>query len=300
MSQSRQDVQNQRDRVLPLLDLDVLRSFVTICETGSFSKAAALIFRTPSALSMQIKRLEETLGHSLFNRDSRKVTLTLEGEKLLMHSRRLLKLNQEVVSDFLTPAVEGTVRFGVVDILESAHLPEIMAQFANCYPTVHVDIYIGQSVDLVRRFNDNELDLIIYTQGCEGKPKEKGDVVFRERLVWAHNGSGNAYQQSPLPVALSNPGCMWRSAVTEVLDKAAIPYRIAYASENYVGQQAAMVADLAVAPYPESLVKPPLTQVAEEAGLPDLGYYQLELVSKGNSGPAIEALRTHVEVVLSK
>ena len=124
----------------PLLDTEVLRSFVAIAESGSFTRAAKQVFRTPSALSMQIKRLEETLGHPLFVREARQVRLTPEGETLLGYGRRLLKLNQEAVSRFLAPSVEGTVRVGTPDDVGTRILPQVLSRFARSHPAVQVEV----------------------------------------------------------------------------------------------------------------------------------------------------------------
>src|SRR5690606_36877221 len=100
---------------LPLLELDVLRTFVAIAETGSFTTAAGAVFRTPSAVSLQIKKLEETLGRSLFSRDARSVSLTADGEVLIGYARRLLAINHEAVSKFVVPDIRGVVRLGSPD-----------------------------------------------------------------------------------------------------------------------------------------------------------------------------------------
>ena len=128
---------------LPLLDSDLVRTFVAIAETGSFTRAARQVFRTPGALSMQIKRLEETLGKTLFVRDARQVRLTPEGEVLLSFGRRLLKLNEEAVAQFLAPSLEGRVRFGTPDDVGTRLLPGVLAQFARSHPAVQVDVVVG-------------------------------------------------------------------------------------------------------------------------------------------------------------
>ena len=124
----------------PLLDTDVLRSFVAIAEYGSFTHAAKAVFRTPSALSMQIKRLETTLDKSLFVREARRVQLTEHGELLLRYARQLLQLNAETVNAFLAPALEGTVRIGTPDDVGTRILPRVLAAFARSHPAVQVDV----------------------------------------------------------------------------------------------------------------------------------------------------------------
>lgn len=279
---------------LPLLDTDVLRSFVAIAESGSFTRASEQVFRTPSALSMQIKRLEETLGQRLFVRETRNVRLTPEGEVLLSFGRRLLKLNEEAVAQFLTPPVEGTVRFGMPDDIGSRVLPGILAQFARTHPAVQVDVVVGRSVDMQKRIDRDELDLVLVSEGNLGMEPGRGEVIHSEPLVWAGREGGIALQRSPLPIALASHGCAWRAMALAALDRASIPYRIAYTSENCAGQEAAMIADLAVAPFPLSLVRPPLRRLDQHSELPTLGHYQIALMRREGAGPASETLAGYV------
>ncbi|AFT70977.1 putative transcriptional regulator [Alloalcanivorax dieselolei B5] len=279
---------------LPLLDIDVIRSFVAIAESGGFSRAAATVHRTPSALSMQIKRLEEMLDQPLFIREARQVRLTPQGEALLGYARRLLKLNEETVGHFLKPALTGQVRLGSPDDVGTRILPRVLARFARTHPAVQVDVLAGRSVDLVQRLNDGDLDMTLVTVGNDGLEPTLGEVVHSEPLVWAGRDGGLAVQRQPLPLSLANQGCAWRRVALAALDHAGIDYRIAYSSEHCAGQEAAMLADLAVAPFPHSLVKPPLRRLDNEAGLPELGHYQIALV-RGAAGPAHDALAEQVK-----
>src|SRR2546430_7421366 len=123
---------------LPLLDLDVLRTFVAIAETGSFTTAANAVFRTPSAVSMQIKKLEDILGRSMFARDARSVSLTTDGEMLLGYARRLLSINREVVSKFIIPEIVGVVRLGSPGGYGARGLSPVVERFAAAPPPVSV------------------------------------------------------------------------------------------------------------------------------------------------------------------
>ena len=119
---------------LPLLDLDVLRTFVAIAETGSFTTASSAVFRTPSAVSMQIKKLEDILGRTVFSRDARSVALTSDGEMLLGYARRLLAINREAVSKFIIPDISGVVRLGSPDDYGERVLPHVLKRFAQSHP----------------------------------------------------------------------------------------------------------------------------------------------------------------------
>lgn len=272
---------------LPLLDTEVLRTFVAIAESGSFTRAARQVFRTPSALSMQIKRLEETLGQTLFVREARRVRLTPEGEVLLGYGRRLLRLNEEAVSRFLAPSLEGRVSFGTTDDQGTRILPGVLAQFARSHPAVQVDVVVGSSSAMLQRLDAGELDLALVTAG------ERGQVVHSEPLVWAGREGGVAARRSPLPVALANHGCPWRQAALDALDRAGLRYRVAYTCEHCAGQEAAMLADLAVAPFPQGLIRPPLRRL-DGGMLPPLGDYQVALVRRDGLGSAGEVLAERV------
>ncbi|SDJ12296.1 LysR substrate-binding domain-containing protein [Billgrantia gudaonensis] len=277
---------------LPLLDTDVLRTFVAIAESGSFTRAARQVFRTPSALSMQIKRLEETLGQTLFVREARQVRLTPEGELLLGYGRRLLRLNEEAVTQFLAPSLEGRVSLGTTDDVGSRILPGVLAQFARSHPAVQVDVVVGGSRDMLVRLEAGELDLVLSTGGMHD-PSAHVETVHSEPLVWAGREGGVAAQRSPLPVALANHGCPWRKLALDALDRAGLSYRIAYTCEHCAGQQAAMLADLAVAPFPLALIRQPLRRLDGDI-LPALGDYQVALVRRDGLGGAGEALAERV------
>jgi DNA-binding transcriptional LysR family regulator len=279
---------------LPLLESDVLRTFVGIAESGSFTRTAAQVYRTTAAVSMQIKRLEETLGRNLFIREARRVHLTPEGEMLLGYARRLLKLNEEAVSQFLRPALAGRVGFGSPTDLGNRVLPGVLSMFARSHPAVQVEVSVGRSVELIERLDAGELDLTLVNAGNDGLDDSRGEVIYSEALVWAGREGGLAVQRSPLPLALASPGCAWRRTALDALDRLNLPYRIAYSCEQCAGQEAAMIADLAVAPFPLSLVKPPLRRLGEEHGLPPLGDYHIKLLRGSNRGDAAAALATQV------
>lgn len=283
-----------RRQPAPLLDIDVLRSFVTICESGSFTRAASRLFRTPSALSMQIKRLEETLGETLLVREPRRVSPTPEGELLLGYGRRLLRLNQEAISRFLTPTLEGTVRVGTSDDVGTRVLPHALARLARTYPAVQVEVVTGRSVSLLERRGGQALDLVLVTVGKMGKVPDQAEIVHSEPLVWAGLRGGIAHQRTPLPLAVARHGCAWRAMALAALDRADIDYRIAYMSEHSAGQEAALLAGLAVAPFPASMVQEPLQALDEELGFPTLGEYQIALVRRDGADPVADVMADYV------
>ena len=279
---------------MPLLEIDVLRTFVSIAESGSFTRTAAQIFRTTSAVSMQIKRLENTLGCALFSREARRVALTAEGERLLSYARRLLKLNEEAVGAFIKPSLSGQVRFGAPADIGTHILPGLLSLFARTHPGIEVNVSVGRSVDMIQRIDAGELDVALISVGNLGQDDTRGEVVHREPLVWAGRAGGVAMRRNPLPLALASAECAWRRQALDALDRVGRSYRIAYSSEQCAGQEAAMVADLAVAPYPLSLIRPPLRRLDEEADLPALGEYQIKLLSAAQCSEPVKVLSQHV------
>ena len=184
---------------LPTLELDVLRTFVAIAETKSFSAAANAVFRTPSAVSMQIKKLEETLKRPVFIRDARNVTLTGDGEILLSYARQLLAINREAVSKFITPDISGVVRLGSPDDYGERVLPHVLKRFAETHPAIAVDVVIDQSVNLQKRLDDGTLDLTLMTCSSVHTPAGS-EVLLTENIVWAGARGGSAHLRDPLPV----------------------------------------------------------------------------------------------------
>lgn len=283
----------------PLLDNDLLRTFVAITDTGSFTRAAQRVHRTTSAVSMQVKRLEEMLGRTLFVREGRSVSLTPDGEALLSFGRRMLRINDEAVARFLAPSIDGRVRFGAPDDFGTRFLPNILARFAATHPMVEVDVVLAPSVRLTAELDAGDLDLTLVTAGSSDTRTESGIVVYSEPLVWAGLKGGHAQEDEPIPLALSSQGCAWRSTALAALDRAGTPYRIAYNSEHCQGQLAAILADLAIAPLPQSLVIPPYARVDPRYGLPSLGNYQILLIKGIDIGPAAEALAEQISESLA-
>ncbi|GGB01062.1 LysR family transcriptional regulator [Brucella endophytica] len=279
---------------LPILDLDVLRTFVMIAETKSFSAAANAVFRTPSAVSMQIKKLEETLGTTLLDRDARSVSLTSDGELLLGYARRMLALNREAVAKFVAPTVSGLVRLGSPDDIGEWVLPFVLKRFAETHPNVTVDVIIDRSLNLRRRLEEQRLDITMVNVTCSGSESSDMEVLMTEDLVWVGAKGGTAYERDPLPLSMWEEGCAWRGNALEALDKAGRDYRVAYMSAHSTGQRSAILADLAVAPFSKSLVSEGIAVLGPEHGLPPLGQYQLGMIVARNAGQHVQVVAQHL------
>lgn len=278
---------------LPLLELDVLRTFVAIAETGSFTTAAAAVFRTPSAVSMQIKKLEEVLGRSVFTRDARSVSLTTDGEMLLAYARRMLAINREAVSKFVMPDISGVVRLGSPDDYGERVLPSVLKRFAQTHPSIAVDVTIDQSVNLRKRLANRQLDLTLVT--CtEGVEQADMEILLTEPIAWAGAKGGCAYMREPLPVSLWEEGCAWRNGAVKALGEAGRDYRVAYLSAHTAGQRAAILSDLAIAPLPKSFIRDDLVELGPKDGLPQMGNYHIGMVMAPDAPAPVRAAAEHM------
>jgi DNA-binding transcriptional LysR family regulator len=277
---------------LPLLDLDVLRTFVAIAETGSFTTAANAVFRTPSAVSMQIKKLEDILGRSVFARDARSVTLTTDGEMLLGYARRMLAVNREAVSKFIVPDITGVVRLGSPDDFELV-LPAILKRFAQTHPSIAVDVVIDQSSQLRRRMDDRTLDITLLTNSCKSNVAG-AEVLLTEPIVWAGAKGGCAHLKEPMPISVWEEGCAWRAAALEALGREGRNYRIAYMSAHTAGQRSAIMADLALAPLPRSFITGDMVELGQEHGMPIIGDYSLAMLVAEEASAPVKAAADHI------
>jgi DNA-binding transcriptional LysR family regulator len=275
-----------------LIDVDQLRTFIAIAETGSFTKAADVVHKTQSAVSMQMKRLEERLGRAIFARDGRASKLTEDGERLLDYARRIIKLNVEVLAALSDAELTGRVRLGVPDDYADRYLPEIMARFARAYPGVELTVMCEPSVDLVERVDGNDLDLAIITDCGTSRPSE----IFRqERLLWVTSNRHSIHAEEPLPLALGRPTCGWRRAAIACLETIGRPHRILYTSVNAGAIAAAVLSGLAVSVFPESALRPGMRVLSPPDGFPELPSCRVGLVRNPHErSPLADALAEHI------
>ena len=277
---------------MPTLDPELLRTFVAIAEAGNFSRAAERVLRTPSAVSLQVKKLEDLLGRTMFRRNTRGVALTADGEVLIGYARRILALNEEASARFLLPRAEGRVRFGAPNDSGIFAIPKFLSRFALTHPQVDVDVRLDASAALRRACDAGALDIVIFAGHAEADGA--GMPIHEEELVWVGLKGGIAAARRPLPLALADVGCDWRARAIDALARAGILHRAAYSSEHCQGQIAAVEADLAIAPLPLSVARPPFARLGMESGLPTLGRFRVHMQIREGAGPAAEALGRHV------
>ncbi len=279
------------------LDVDLLKTFLAIADFGSFTRAAEEVNKTQSAVSMQMKRLEDLVASPLFARDGRMSRFTPDGERLVDYARRMVAMNDEAVSAFTKPELTGTIRFGTPDDYADRFLPEILARFARTHPLVTVDVECLNSGVLFDRVKRSEMDLAVVTHSCDIVTEEP---VRREQLVWVTSLRHCAHMAEVLPLAVSHAGCDWRNKVLKSLDKQKRKYRVAYSTPNSNAVNAAVIQGLAVGAMPELCVRPGMRVLGEKDGFPVLGSFDIGLVRKpGKANTAIEALARHVRESLA-
>lgn len=274
------------------LDLDQLQTFCVIADCGSFTEAARQVHKTQSAVSMQIKRLEERLGQSLFKRDGRSISLTPEGDTLYSLARRMLRINAEIVDTFSDEVLAGNIRFGVPDDYAVRLLPVILSGFQRTHPKIMVDVRCKASEELLAGMRSGQFDIIVFTQGTN---HEFGELFRTEKMFWVTSHGGVALGTDPLPLACGPQCCYWRANAIEELNRIGRDYRIAYTSSNATAIASAVLSDLAVGFLPESALQPGMRVLAQDAGLPRLRDAQIALMRASHAyGGIYDALANHI------
>ena len=269
------------------LDLNLLKTFVAVVESGSLSNAAPRVGRSQSAVSMQMQRLEEMVGNQLLVRGPRTVTPNAIGEGFLIYARRLLKLSDEAWASVTRPKETGSVRLGVPDDYAAFLLPPVLSRFAEDHPLVTVELICEQSTALVKTLAEGRLDLAIVTR----LPDQPLDVIRLERFVWVASPNHVAWQADPLPVALFEPGCAARMSVLQALGEADRSYRCTYSSASLLGLIAVVQAGLAVAGLAQRSVPPSLRIIGGNEGLPVLPDLEIGILRNPlSSTPAVDRL----------
>jgi DNA-binding transcriptional LysR family regulator len=249
-----------------MLDIDLLKTFVAICETGSFKAASDIVARTQSAVSLQIKKLEEQLGHELLKRYAQGVAPTEQGELLLSHARHILRAHDQALGAFDKRAEPGRhLVLGISADYGQVLLPRVLEALEQERPNTTAEVVCGPSAEIAGYVVEGRVDLAFVG---EGEGLGQGTVVHRERCVWA--SGGDAHRRDPLPLALVPRDCLYRRWATERLDAAGRHYRILYTSHSIGGIQAIVRGGRAVTAIAESALVPGMHEIGEADGFPPL------------------------------
>jgi DNA-binding transcriptional LysR family regulator len=274
----------------PVLDLDLLKAFVAVADQRSFTRAAAILNRTQSAVSMQIKRLEDRLGAELLSRSRVQVDLTAAGDELLAFARRMLVLNDEAVSRLREHKVEGHVRLGVMDDYGAMVVPPLLASFATGYPRIRVEMETGLTQTMPGRLGE-AFDLVI---AMHPEGSFEGTLLRRERAVWAAGPSHDTAKIDPLPVALYPHGCLFRKWAIEALDAARRPWRLAFVSHSSAAVESIAAQGLAVSVFKSGTFPSRLRALTDQDGMPPLPAADIRLHRAPNLSQAASLLAHHL------
>ncbi len=247
------------------LQIDYLRTFIEVADTKGFTRAGIQVNRSQSAVSMQIKRLENEIGKPLFERIGKKAKLTAEGNILIKYARQIVKEHDDAVVALSKPWLKGFIRFGSPEHYTSGVLPNLLARFASSYPDVLVEMRCENSDKIKAAVDKGELDIGLCTQISGG-----GQVIYHDPVVWVSNPGFVVPKNKALSLAVFEEDCIFRTWALEALEKADIPYRIVYVSRSISGLLDAVRAGLAIAPVVKSNVPSDLIIVGIENGLPVL------------------------------
>ena len=278
-------------RRLANLDLDLVRTFATIAALGSFTRAASRLGRQQSTISLQVQRLEETLGLKLLMRTPRSVALTSDGETFLQSARRILDLNDEIIARAQEPDMRGVVRLGTPEDFATRHLPDVLSRFAQAYPAVSLEVTCDLTLNLLKRFRAGDFDLALVKR--ERSLEMSGVRVWREPLVWAAGDRDFWLGSAPLPLVVSPAPCVYRQRATDALDRAHRDWRVAYTCGSLAGSLAAVKAGLGVTVLPKGMVPSDL-RVIEGSPLPKLRDTEIALLQGEALSPAAGRLRDHM------
>jgi len=274
------------------LQLDWLRAFVAVVDAGSLTAAAPHVHRSQSALSMQLKKLEDTVGRAVLTRGPRHLELTPTGVELLGYARRMLELHTEARAALKGAALTGRVNLGVPDDYAAAYLTPVLRSFATRHAGVEITLVCEQSTLLIPKLSRGELDLAVVTRD---KPN-RGTLLFGEPLVWVGASQHEAWRRDPLPIAVYEPGSLARHGPLHALAAMKRRYRIVYNSSSLVGHIAAVEGGLAVAVLTRCSMPAHLTLLNEKHGLPPLPTMEVALLrSKASKGSvAVDAMHEQV------
>ncbi len=273
------------------LDMDVLRTLITAQQLGGFNRAAKRVGRSQSAVSQQIHKLEEQFGEPLFRKVGRGLALTPAGEIVLGYAQRILDLNDEAIAAVRGVAVQGLVRFGLPGDFAETWLPMALGRFKRAHPAVRIEASVDRNTTLIDRLDKGELDLaLIFGRGA----RTDAELLAKLPVFWigARTVKATSAPGEGLPLAVFESPCSFRGAAIDALDRAGIPWRIAFTSPSLPGLWAAVEAGLGVTARTAAGLPASLAVLDEQSGLPPLPPVELCLHQAGRLlAPAVVQLK---------
>ncbi|MDR9753601.1 LysR substrate-binding domain-containing protein [Pseudomonas sp. SZMC_28357] len=268
------------------LDLVLIRTFVTVAQTGSISAAARQLHLTQGGISQQIKRLEVFFNCLLLERDARGTQLTERGIQLLPKARQLLDLNDNLCNEMIGSAISETVRVGVPYDMAGAHFAPVLKTYAERHPGVAISIVTGSSVDLMQAFANGHVDLTLSQTPAS---QSSGERLYVEPLVWIGT-PGELHRQRPLPLCFVTSTCTFRSTAFALLSEAQITWRVVFENASVDTTLSTVRSELAVTPWLRSLIPDGLHELGAESGLPPLPDFAVGLHVADRAGEGVLAM----------
>jgi DNA-binding transcriptional LysR family regulator len=269
------------------LPTDVLRTFLAVIDLGSFTKAGQLLGRTQPAISLQIKKLEEMVGLTLMDTSGRNIQLTPDGESLARYARQLLVMNDEIVARLQKKETSGLLRVGLPTDYAVAFFQNLLTNFAQLNPDVHLSIDCETSADLLPRFDRDDLDLVIAMY--DERPPSGLVYSWAERPIWIVGSDTEIHKHNPVPIAAHPPGCHYRSRMTRSLDEIGRPWRIVYCSPGVNGLQQAVQSGFSVTALTQRTLTRGMRALTEKDGFPPMPDVHVGMFFK-NTGASTSAL----------
>ncbi len=274
---------------MPDLDLDLVRCFVAVAESGGFTAASRRLHLTQSAVSLKIQRLEALVGRTLLVRSSRSLALTPEGELLLTYGRRLLALSHEMLDRISQAGDAGFLRLGVMPQFGQHFLPSLLSEFKSAHPRIELSVEVGMTAELLAGMEMDRYDLVVGGAGFATSGAFHEDrVLLREKVVWVQSSSSAIKPgKEPLPRVIFPAPCGYRKTALDLLDRAGLPWRICYSSSSLASIQAAVLAGLGIGVLGKSSLLPGMKTLSDKTGLPSMPDIAIAIYSRKSPASAL-------------
>ncbi len=252
----------------PGLPTDLLKTFLVLVRTKSYSRTGEIIGRSQSAVSLQMRRLQDTAGSALFTEAGKQMELSEQGRILHDYAQQIVRLSDECLARLQGEFVVDTIRIGIPSDFAITYLPRILGRFVDANPNISLDVRCDLSGDLIRRIKDQAYDVVLCLY--DGEPHRLLRKTWREPVVWVGEPGHALAKRRPLPLVLFPDGCQYRERVLKSLRRADIKHKIVYSSANLTGNQAAIEAGLGLTALSQLTIPPGLHELDEPGDLPEL------------------------------
>lgn len=272
------------------IDSVLLKSFIAVAESGTISHAAENVGRTQAAVSQQIKKLEDSVGCMLFERGSRHIKLTEQGEIFLNYAKQIIQLQWELHSRLKEPEIEGEIKIGIPEDFATHYLPNILASFRKHHPRVQLNVSCDLTLNLIEGYRKGEYDVILVKR--DPKTAKGGTRVWREPLVWV--AADYHKLEKPLSLVLSPQPCVYRTRALTALNNAKMPWHLSYTSPSLAGTIAAVKAGLGITVLPANMIPEGVHIIHDEIKLPKLSDAEIALIKREDLSKAAEMFVNHI------